>query len=194
MIVQLTGLLLKKNINEIIIDVNGIGYLCFVSDSTFNNLPNVNEQVKVFTHLQISENNHSLYAFHSESEKNLFQLLISVSGIGPKIGIQLLSNTNSVEFEKMIINDDVKMLSTLPGIGPKTAKRLIIELKDKFTILTSDSVPSDDFTNQYKDAYQALISLGYHSKIIDRVIRNIIAKNSDISTENLIKEALKDLR
>ena len=133
MIVQITGILINKKIEEIIIDANGIGYLCSISNNTYNELPDIGKMFTILTYLNISENKHSLYGFCSNQERNLFKMLIKVSGIGPKIGMQLLSNADSKKFEKMIINSDVTMLSTLPGIGPKTAKRLIIELKDKFT-------------------------------------------------------------
>lgn len=194
MIVQISGLLIKKNINEVVIESNGLGYLCFISNNTFNQLPNLGDSLTLLTFLHITENKHTLYGFHSEQERNLFKLLISVSGIGPKIGIQLLSSTSTSQFQTMIINDDVKMLSSLPGIGPKTAKRLIIELKDKFTLVDKHEIPTDDLSKQHYDAYHALISLGYHAKSIESSINKIVSSNSKINTENLIKEALKDLR
>ena len=194
MIVQLTGILINKTTEELIVDVNGIGYLCSISNNTYDNLPDNGKVFTILTHLNISENKHSLYGFHSQQERNLFKMLISVSGIGPKIGMQLLSSSDSKKFESMIINSDVTMLSTLPGIGPKTAKRLIIELKDKFTIVEKDDIPSDNLSNNHRDAYQALINLGYHSKHVEKIIIQISQSNSNISVENLIKECLKELR
>ena len=194
MIVQISGTLIKKNINEVVIDANGLGYLCFISNNTFNQLPNLGDSVTLLTFLHITENKHALYGFYSDQERNLFQLLISVSGIGPKIGKQLLSSNNTSQFQTMIVNDDVKMLSSLPGIGPKTAKRLIIELKEKFTLVDKNEIPTDDISKQHYDAYHALISLGYHAQSIERSINKIVSSNSEIDTESLIKEALKDLR
>jgi len=194
MIVQITGILINKTIQEIIIEANGIGYLCNISNKTYNHLPDIGKVVTILTHLNISENKHSLYGFYSNQERNLFKMLIKVSGIGPKIGMQLLSSSDAKQFETMIINSDVTMLSTLPGIGPKTAKRLIIELKDKFTIVEKDDIPSDDLPNNYRDAHQALINLGYHSKDIEKIIIEITQLNIDISVEDLIKECLKELR
>ena len=194
MIVHISGRLIQKNVNEAIIESNGIGYLCLISNNTFNQLPNIGDSVTILTFLHITENKHTLYGFHSESERDLFKLLISVSGIGPKIGIQLLSSTNTSNFQTMIINDDVKMLSSLPGIGPKTAKRLIIELKEKFTLVDKNEIPTDDLSKQHYDAYHALISLGYHAKSIENSINKIVASDPKINTENLIKEALQELR
>ena len=194
MIVQISGVLIKKNINEVVVESNGLGYLCFISNNTFNQLPNLGDSLTLLTFLHITENKHTLYGFNSEQERNLFKLLISVSGIGPKIGIQLLSSTSTSQFQTMIINDDVKMLSSLPGIGPKTAKRLIIELKEKFTLVDKNEIPTDDLSKQHYDAYHALISLGYHSKAIELSINKIVSSHSNINTEDLIKEALKELR
>jgi len=194
MIVHISGTLVKKDINQLVIESNGLGYSCFISNNTFNQLPNLGDSLMLLTFLHITENKHTLYGFHSKEERKLFKLLISVSGIGPKIGIQLLSSTSTSQFQTMIINDDVKMLSSLPGIGPKTAKRLIIELKEKFTLVDKNEIPTDDLSKSHYDAYHALISLGYHAKSIEDSINKIVSSNSKINTEDLIKEALKALR
>ena len=128
----------------------------------------------------------------AKEERELFTLLISVSGIGPKIGIQLLSKTDTQKMSNMIISSDVKMLSSLPGIGPKTAKRLIVELKDKFTFTSDNDLPLDStFSTDYKDAYNALLTLGYKSSDIDKVMQTILGDKPDMSTEELIKNCLK---
>ena len=195
MIVQITGILKSKNINEIIIDANGIGYLCNISTTTFNRLPGLEEKFTILTHLQIMENKHALYGFIDQEERQLFNLLISVSGIGPKIAIQLLSKTDSRKMSNMIISSDVKMLSSLPGIGPKTAQRLIVELKDKFTFTDHESIPSDStYSKNQQDAYNALLTLGYKSMDIQHKIQSIITLDPNISTEKLIKDCLKDLK
>jgi len=192
MIVQLTGILQYKNIDELIIDVNGVGYLCYISNNTFNKLPNLGQQFTILTFLHIMENKHTLYGFMAKEERELFTLLISVSGIGPKIGIQLLSKTDTQKMSNMIISSDVKMLSSLPGIGPKTAKRLIVELKDKFTFTSDNDLPLDStFSTDYKDAYNALLTLGYKSSDIDTVMQTILVDKPDMSTEELIKNCLK---
>ena len=194
MIVQITGILKNKNIDEIVIEANGLGYLCHISNNTFNRLPSVGENITIPTFLHIMENKHTLYGFSDIEERKLFKMLISVSGIGPKIGIQLLSNANSDQFSTMIINSDVKMLSSLPGIGPKTAKRLIIELKDKFTLTHQHDMPTDISNNLHQDTYSALLQLGYHNKDIQRVIQKITLDDNDIATEDLIKLCLKELQ
>ena len=194
MIVQITGILKNKNIDEIVIEANGLGYLCHISNNTFNCLPAVGENITIPTFLHITENKHTLYGFSDIGERKLFKMLISMSGIGPKIGIQLLSNANSDQFSTMIINSDVKMLSSLPGIGPKTAKRLIIELKDKFTLTHQHDMPTDISNNLHQDTYRALLQLGYHNKDIQRVIQKITLDDNDIATEDLIKLCLKELQ
>tara|TARA_B100001029_G_scaffold175499_1_gene177038 strand:- start:1383 stop:1970 length:588 start_codon:yes stop_codon:yes gene_type:complete len=195
MIVQITGILKSKNINELIIEANGIGYLCNISTTTFNQLPQLEESMTILTFLHIMENKHALYGFIDNDERQLFNLLISVSGIGPKIAIQLLSKTDNKQMSNMIISGDVKMLSSLPGIGPKTAQRLIVELKDKFTITDYDSIPIDDsLSKNQQDAYNALLTLGYKSNDIQNSIKNIIISNPNISAEELIKNCLKDLK
>tara|TARA_Y100001970_G_scaffold260414_1_gene342472 strand:+ start:250 stop:837 length:588 start_codon:yes stop_codon:yes gene_type:complete len=195
MIVQITGILKSKNINELIIEANGIGYLCNISTTTFNQLPQLEESMTILTFLHIMENKHTLYGFIDNDERQLFNLLISVSGIGPKIAIQLLSKTDNKQMSNMIISGDVKMLSSLPGIGPKTAQRLIVELKDKFTITDYDSIPIDDsLSKNQQDAYNALLTLGYKSNDIQNSIKNIIISNPNISAEELIKNCLKDLK
>ena len=195
MIVQITGILKSKNINELIIEANGIGYLCNISTTTFNQLPQLEESMTILTFLHIMENKHALYGFIDDDERQLFNLLISVSGIGPKIAIQLLSKTDNKQMSNMIISGDVKMLSSLPGIGPKTAQRLIVELKDKFTITDYDSIPIDDsLSKNQQDAYNALLTLGYKSNDIQNSIKNIIISSPNISAEELIKNCLKDLK
>jgi len=194
MIVHITGVLKSKDINELVIESNGIGYMCHISNNTFNQLPEIGKNFQILTYLHITENKHTLYGFFNIQERKLFKMLISVSGIGPKIGIQLLSSTNTEQFSTMIINSDVKMLSSLPGIGPKTAKRLIIELKDKFTITTNHDIPVDKSINNHQDAYSALIQLGYNNRNIESAIYKITKDIKDIKTEELIKLCLKELR
>ena len=196
MIVNLNGKLIDKSPSEAIIDVNGVGYLCYISNNTYDGLPNLNKDVSLFIYHQISENNQSLYAFSQKNEKELFLMLISVSGIGPKTGINLLSSVSPEEFKRRLIGGEVEMLSSLPGIGPKTARRIIVELKDKFSNYSSNDMPiEDNETNEsYKDSYNALKSLGFNHNAINRCLSKIINKNNDLNTQDLIKESLKLLK
>ena len=195
MIVQITGILKSKSLNELIVDANGIGYLCNISTTTFNLLPEIENQFTILTYLHIMENKHTLYGFMEKEERQLFNLLISVSGIGPKIAIQLLSKTDNKQMSNMIVSGDVKMLSSLPGIGPKTAQRLIVELKDKFTFDNHETIPTDNsFSKNQQDAYNALLTLGYKSVDIQNKIQSLINKNPNATTEDLIKNCLKDLK
>lgn len=195
MIVQITGILKSKSLNELIVDANGVGYLCNISTTTFNLLPEIKNQFTILTYLHIMENKHTLYGFMEKEERQLFNLLISVSGIGPKIAIQLLSKTDNKQMSNMIVSGDVKMLSSLPGIGPKTAQRLIVELKDKFTFDNHETIPTDNsFSKNQQDAYNALLTLGYKSVDIQNKIQSLINKNPNATTEELIKNCLKDLK
>ncbi|MFL2988197.1 MAG: Holliday junction branch migration protein RuvA [Candidatus Neomarinimicrobiota bacterium] len=195
MIVQITGILKSKSLNELIVDANGIGYLCNISTTTFNLLPEIENQFTILTYLHIMENKHTLYGFMEKEERQLFNLLISVSGIGPKIAIQLLSKTDNKQMSNMIVSGDVKMLSSLPGIGPKTAQRLIVELKDKFTFDNHETIPTDNsFSKNQQDAYNALLTLGYKSVDIQNKIQSLVNKNPNATTEELIKNCLKDLK
>ena len=196
MIVNLNGKLINKNPSEIIIDVNGVGYLCYISNNTYDNLPSINDNISVMTYHQISENNQSLYAFSQKTEKELFLMLIGVSGIGPKTGINLLSSVSPDEFKRRLIAGEVEMLSSLPGIGPKTARRIIVELKDKFTNFSTSDMPIENSKDNesYKDTYNALKSLGFNHNEINKCLSKVINKNNDLNTQDLIKESLKILK
>ena len=195
MIVSIRGKILKKAPTEIIIDVNGLGYLCFITINTYDQLGKPGEMVSLLTHFQVSENSNALFAFHDETEKHLFEMLISVSGIGPKTAINLLSAVTPDEFKKRLIAGEVAMLTALPGIGPKTARRIIVELKDKFVDISKDDLPKeDDMTGSSGDAYDALLALGFQAKDIRGSILKIISEDQNISTEDIIKQTLTELR
>tara|TARA_B100000029_G_scaffold51859_1_gene47166 strand:- start:359 stop:940 length:582 start_codon:yes stop_codon:yes gene_type:complete len=189
----ISGILIKKESNFLIIDVNGMGYKIFISLNSYDKLPAVNKNVSINTFFHVTENSQTLYGFIDILEKDLFEMLISVSGIGPKTAIGLLAAVKPNEFKQRLIAGEVKMLTSLPGIGTKTAKRIIIELKDKFVKSGKDDLPLDnDECNS--DAFYALVSLGFKSNRVKEVIRKIVIKNKEITTENLIKESLKKLR
>ena len=196
MIVSITGKIVKKNPNQIIIDLNGLGYLCHISTNTFDNLPLVGEEVSLLTYFSVSEHNQELYAFFEELERNLFIMLIGVSGIGPKTAIGLLAAVTPEEFKRRLIAGEVGMLTALPGIGPKTARRIIVELKDKFVKLGSEELPVEDNgeTSSVKtEVFQALETLGYKTIHINKILREITKENSNLNTQEIIKIALTKL-
>ena len=196
MIVNLKGVLADKKPSEAIVDVNGVGYLCFISNNTYDSLPSKGKKVSLSIYHQISENNQSLYGFLDSVEKDMFLMLISVSGIGPKTGINLLSSVSPNEFKKWLDAGEVELLSSLPGIGPKTARRIIVELKDKLIGYSDNSMPIENSQNNqpYQDASNALKSLGFNLNEINKCLNKIIEKDNSINTQDLIRESLKALK
>ena len=193
MIEFLSGSVIDKKSNFCIIDVNGIGYKINISINTYNKLPEKNKHVKVFTYFSVSENSQNLFGFLDMKEKELFLMLIGVSGIGPKTAINMLSSVAPDEFKNRLIAGEVKMLTMLPGIGPKTARRIIVELKDKFVDLDNEDLPIENDHNNM-DAYYALQSLGYQPSQIKLIINEVLNKDSSLKTEEIVKESLKLLR
>ena len=196
MIVSIRGKLTRKMPEEIIIETGGLGYVCFISNNTYDNLPKLGEDVSLLTYFHVTENNQQLFAFSEITERELFMMLIGVSGIGPKTAIVLLSAVSPDEFKRRLIASEVGMLTALPGIGPKTARRIIVELKDKFVKLSKDELPKEelDVTPQVSDAYDALLALGFQMKDIKNAISKASNQSEKLSTEELIKEALAELR
>lgn len=190
MIGYLTGKIVLKKPTKIILDVHGVGYLVNISISTFEKLPEDNQQVSLFTYLNVKEDALDLYGFWTIDEKEMFELLISVSGIGPKIAQSILSSIQIDELKEAIKFGNLPRLTSIPGIGRKTAERLLLELKDKV-----DSISEIDLTKTVgfsikNDAVLALSNLGYNQKTAVNVIRQIMEQKPDISIEELIKEAL----
>ena len=195
MIEFVSGIIIEKKADYLILEANGIGYKIFISLNSFNSLPDLGTQFKINTFFHITENSQCLYGFNDIVEKELFLMLIGVSGIGPRTGISLLSAVKPLDFKQRIIAGEVKMLTSLPGIGPKTAKRIIIELKDKFVKDGIEELPLEDNEIQNNtDAFYALVSLGSKSNNIKSTINEILKLNPNISTEKLIKESLKKIR
>ena len=196
MIVNIRGILARKMPEEIVIETGGLGYACRISINTYDQLPKPGSEVSLLTYFQVTENSQALFAFANETERELFIMLIGVSGIGPKTAIVLLSAVSPDEFKRRLIAGEVSMLTALPGIGPKTARRIIIELKDKFVKLSADDLPREDsdVKPEVSDAYDALLALGFQLKKIRNVITKVQNENKDLSTEEMIKLALTELR
>ncbi len=196
MIVNIRGILARKMPEEIVIETGGLGYACRISINTYDQLPKPGSEVSLLTYFQVTENSQALFAFANETERELFIMLIGVSGIGPKTAIVLLSAVSPDEFKRRLIAGEVSMLTALPGIGPKTARRIIVELKDKFVKLSADDLTREDsdVKPEVSDAYDALLALGFQLKKIRNVITKVQNENKDLSTEEMIKLALTELR
>jgi len=192
---RITGILLEKQPPQLLIDVQGVGYELEAPMSTFYQLPANGEKVVLHTHMVVREDAQLLYGFYAESERSMFRSLIRINGVGPKLALTILSGVSADEFTRCIMENDARALTALPGVGKKTAERLIVELRDK---LDSDvSLPAAATpacvtpapTNPVSDAVSALIALGYKAQEASRMVR---AVDSDgLSTEAIIKAALQ---
>lgn len=194
MIAHLTGKIISKKPTQILVEVNGIGYLVNISINTFDKIDELGSQISLHTFLSVKEDSLTLYGFYSLTEKELFEILIGVNGVGPKLAIGILSGITAEEFKEAISNRNIPRLVAVPGVGKKTAERMIIELRDKIAQVTSsDSLVSSKSYSVKNDAIAALIGLGYNQKTADNVTRALLDENSMISLEELIKESLKKL-
>ena len=194
MIYQITGQVILKEQDFVVIDLNGFGLKILSSMNTINNL-SLNATATLMTYLHVREDILDLYGFYSKIEKQIFLLLIGINGIGPKLAITIISNIDPEIFKKNIINSDIEALVAIPGIGTKTAKRIIIELKDKFTNNDDFSALADDnHSILYADSLKGLLSLGYKSREVRSVLSNLLKTNDfNGDIEKIIKEALKEL-
>ncbi|MDR1792594.1 MAG: Holliday junction branch migration protein RuvA [Bacteroidales bacterium] len=195
MIAYIEGILTEKNPTSVVIDNKGIGYAVFVSLNTYTKLPAQGAVCKLFTHLQIKEDAHTLYGFAGKEERELFRLLISVSGIGANTAQMLLSSANPSELQSWISSGNVSALQAVKGIGAKTAQRLIIELKDKLIKSGLDvTVSAVSGSNVRNEALSALVSLGFAKPTAEKAVDKILKTfDGEPSIEVLIKEALKML-
>ncbi|MBN4046910.1 Holliday junction branch migration protein RuvA [bacterium AH-315-P13] len=193
MITHIQGKLIEKNPTNVVIDCNGVGYHLNISLHTYSQIPN-QENLKLFTHLHVKEDSHTLYGFSSLSEREIFRLLISVSGIGTNIARTMLSSLTPKQVREGIAIEDVALIQSVKGIGLKTAQRVIIELKDKVLKVYDLEEGSISINNTNKEeALSALEVLGYTKKQSNLVIDKIILANQDANVETIIKEALKKL-
>lgn len=198
MISQIRGKLLSKNPPNIILDVNGIGYEISIPMTNFYKLPQVSEEVSLFTHYVVREDAQLLYGFLTSVEKSLFCEVIKANGVGPKLGLAILSSMNASEFCVAISEKNTKQLLKIPGIGKRTADRLIVELADKLEDfntelagLNYDVNLSENNSNIESEAVNALVSLGYRETDSRKTVKNIFKQ--DFSLEDTIKYALKSM-
>tara|TARA_B110000902_G_scaffold251053_1_gene310897 strand:- start:686 stop:1291 length:606 start_codon:yes stop_codon:yes gene_type:complete len=193
MITQIQGKLVEKTPTHVIIDCNGIGYFVNISLHTFSQIPD-QEAIKVFTHLQVKEDSHTLYGFISSAEREIFRLLISVSGIGANTARTMLSSLTPKQIREGIAVGDVALIQSVKGIGLKTAQRVIIDLKDKVLKIYDIDETSLSQNNTNKDeALSALEVLGFMKKQSERIVEKIVISTPDATVEFIIKEALKKL-
>ena len=196
MIGRLRGQVVHKRPPQLVVDVSGVGYELEAPMSTFYDLPAVGESVLLFTHLVVREDAHTLYGFAREAERGLFRALLKVSGVGPKVALALLSGMNADEFARCVQREDVASLTRLPGVGKKTAERLIVEMRDRLERL-DDQVIVDAVRprgaavapSAVEDAVSALIALGYRPPEASRMVRAVAGEG--LASEDLIRAALK---
>ena len=193
MITQIKGRLVEKSPTELVIDCNGLGYLVNISLNTFSLLSD-SENISLYTHLQVKEDSHTLFGFYDKTERNLFRKLISVSGIGASTARTMLSSLNPEEIQRAILSENVSTIQSVKGIGLKTAQRVIIELRDKVSAISEGFEISSNFTNSKREeSLSALEVLGYSRKQTTKVVDKLISETSEISVEEIIKNALNKL-
>ena len=197
MIGRLHGLLLRKEPPALLVDVGGVGYELEAPMTTFYELPAVGEQITLYTHLVVREDAHLLYGFAREAQRRLFRDLLKVNGVGPRVALAVLSGLSDEEFTRCVAEEDITRLTKVPGIGRKTAERLVIEMRDKLPKdvplpaihATADGpvAPADPVS----EAVSALVSLGYKPNEASRAVRGIASKG--LSAEEIIRQALKGM-
>lgn len=195
MIAFLKGKLVHRDPTHVIIDVNGVGYHVHISLQTFSEIKE-QENILLFTHLSIREDAHVLFGFSNESEKKLFQQLISVNGVGPSTAVVMLSYMNSNELKAAIIREDAVALQAIKGIGGKTAQRVIIDLRDKLKKESWDEVQpvisGSAHNTVRKEALSALLTLGLPKAVAEKSVDSVLKKSGNtITLEDLVKQALK---
>ncbi|MDM8566633.1 Holliday junction branch migration protein RuvA [Candidatus Halobeggiatoa sp. HSG11] len=196
MISSLRGIIIEKQAPLLVIEVNGVGYEISAPMSTFYNLPELNSEVKLLTHLSIRDDAHVLYGFLIASERELFRSLIRINGVGPKLALSILSSMELNAFIQCIHDNDITQLKRIPGIGKKTAERLVIEMRDYLKtddVSIPNSKPINNLTPKsitpIEEAISALIALGYKPNDASRWVKSI-AKD-DMNSEDLIRRALQ---
>ncbi len=193
MIAHIQGKLVEKTPTEVIIDCGGVGYHINISLHTYSLLPN-SDHIKLFTYLQIKEDSHSLFGFVEKSEREIFKMLLSVSGIGASIARTMLSSLDPKQIIHAIASADVVTIQSIKGIGNKTAQRAILDLKDKVLKLYDlDEVSMTQSNTNREEALSALEVLGYIRKSSEKLVDKILKENPEATTENIIKLALKTL-
>lgn len=196
----LEGKISEKAPTEVVLDVGGVGYMIHIPVSTYGSLPNIGEKIRLLIHFVVREDFQALYGFSNEGERELFRLLISISGIGPKLGIMVLSGITTEELKKAINDGSVQVLTAITGIGKKTAERIIIELREKINLdgknKTKERLHFSNVSDELiEDAIGALMSLGYKKQNAKDSVQKILkSKDAEkLSVEDIIRNALKHI-
>ncbi|MFV5688708.1 Holliday junction branch migration protein RuvA [Flavobacterium sp. ZT3R25] len=193
MIAHIAGKLVEKTPTQVVIDCGGVGYHVNISLHTYSLLPNT-DFIKLYTHLQIKEDAHTLFGFVEKSEREIFKLLLSVSGIGASIARTMLSSLDPKQITNAIASGDVVTIQSIKGIGSKTAQRVILDLKEKVLKLYDlDEVSMSQSNTNRDEALSALEVLGFVRKTSERIVEKIVKEDPDASVESIIKKALKNL-
>jgi Holliday junction DNA helicase RuvA len=192
---RLRGVLVKKEPPALLVDVDGVGYELEAPMTTFYDLPATGENVTLYTHLVVREDAHLLFGFARESQRRLFRGLLKVNGVGPRVALAVLSGLTDQEFVRAIQQEDIDRLTRVPGIGRKTAERLIVEMRDKLAGEVPTEVPlaasSGTPDDPVGEAVNALIALGYRPNEASRMVRAVSAQG--LATEEIIRQALKSV-
>lgn len=193
MIAHIQGRLVEKSPTEVVIDCGGVGYHINISLHTYSHLPS-SENVRLYTHLQIKEDAHTLFGFAEKSERELFRMLISVSGIGAGIARTMLSSLEPRQIIQALAKGDIATIQAIKGIGAKTAQRAILDLKDRVLKIYDGAEESYAPGNTNgQEALSALEVLGFNKKLAEKVVERIVRQDPETTVENIIKQALKNL-
>jgi Holliday junction DNA helicase RuvA len=199
MIGQVRGIILEKQPPQLLVDVHGVGYEIDAPMSTFYQLPDVGQEVKLFTHFVVREDAQLLFGFYTQNERALFRTLLKVNGVGPRLSLTILSSIAPEEFVRCVLNNDTASLVRVPGVGKKTAERLVIEMRDKLAEW-SHSAPADNVVHTQgvsqrhhllQDAISALVSLGYKPQEANRTVTKV--DDGMATSEDLIRKALREM-
>ncbi len=191
MIGYLTGKIISLKPTRILLDVSGVGYAVNISINTFENISD-KESVSLFIYTSVKEDSITLFGFFAEAEKQMFELLISVTGIGPKLAQSILSGIQTDDLKDAIQRGDISRIIAVPGIGRKTGERLVLELKNKVDQVAEGGA-REIVISIKNEAVAALTTLGYNSKVADKIIRDVLLSEPDLSLEDLIKKSLSNL-
>jgi Holliday junction DNA helicase RuvA len=192
LIASLNGTVLTKRPEGVIIDVNGVGYRLSIPLCSLSEIPEPGETVFMHTYTHVREDALQLFGFLNEQDREVFTTLIGISGIGPKLGLAILSGMPSERFVEAVQNEDVTMLTTIPGLGKKTASRLVLELKGKLPSLDPDQTSASVASQEESDAISALVNLGYKKQFSEKAVETAV-RDGAVRIEDIIMEALKNL-